>query len=99
METPDLIKALIAFRSNAPIVKFDSTNPHFKSRFASLAAIHKTVNPLLAEHGLAVVQFPISDESGIGCITRIIHESGQTMEERFTVPTTKSDPQRACAAV
>jgi hypothetical protein len=35
-----------------------STNPHFKSKYADLAEILNTVRPVLARHGLSVVQFP-----------------------------------------
>lgn len=95
----NLAKALVAFRSKCPSIKYDSTNPHFKSKFASLAAIHAVIDPLLGEHGLAVMQFPIAADGRAGCRTVVIHESGQSLEESFTVPVAKNDPQGACAAV
>ena len=94
-----IAKALVAFRAECPQVGFDSKNPHFNSKFASLAAIHKVVDPVLAKHGLAVLQFPVGDEHTAGCITKIVHESGETLEQEFRVPIGKSDAQKACAAV
>lgn len=94
-----LAAALVAFRSKCPAVQFDSRNPHFDSRFASLRAIHAVVDPILADHGLAVLQFPVGDETTAGCVTRIIHESGEMMEQEFRVPIGKADAQRSCAAV
>jgi len=94
-----IAKALVAFRAGCPQVGFDSRNPHFDSKFASLKAIHAAVDPVLAKHGLAVVQFPVGDETTAGCITTIIHESGETMAQEFRVPIGKSDAQKACAAV
>lgn len=95
----ELSKALVAFRSACPPIGFDSTNPHFKSRFASLAKIHKVIDPILSENGLAVMQFPISEDGRAGCVTRVMHVSGEVVEYPFTVPLSKHDPQGACAAV
>lgn len=94
-----LSAALVAFQAECPSVAFDSKNPHFKNRYASLAAIHRAVSPLLAKHGLAVMQFPISEEGRAGCITRILHESGESMEETLLLPLSKNDPQGAGAAI
>jgi hypothetical protein len=91
--------ALVAFQAECESVPFDSLNPHFKSRFASLSAIHKAIKPLLAKHGLAVLQFPVSTDGRAGCVTRIIHESGESMEETLLLPLAKNDPQGAGAAV
>ena len=95
----NLAKALVAFQSECPSVPFDSKNPHFKSRYASLAAIHRVVTPILAKHGLAVMQFPTSEEGRAGVETHVIHSSGETLVGRFTLPLAKSDPQGACAAI
>lgn len=56
----------------------DSSNPHFKSRFASLAAVRDVVIPALAEQGIAVVQMPGNDEKGrVTITTTLLHRSGQ----------------------
>lgn len=94
-----LSAALVAFQSECPTVAFDSKNPHFKSRYASLAAIHKVVTPILIKHGLAVIQFPVSEDGKAGCVTRIVHESGETMEQTLLLPLAKNDPQGAGAAI
>lgn len=95
----NLNSALISFQSECPSISFDSINPHFKSRFASLAAIHKVIDPILSKHGLGVMQFPVSEEDKAGVVTRVIHASGEYIEYKFTVPLSKHDPQGACAAV
>lgn len=91
--------ALVAFQSECPSVPFNATNPHFRSRYATLAAIHDVIKPLLAKHSLAVLQFPITRENRAGCVTRIVHSSGEALEYEFTVPLQKNDPQGACSAV
>lgn len=100
MEKPTaLANALMAFQSECPSIAYDARNPHFKSRYATLAAIRKTIAPLLAKNGLSVMQFPISEDGRAGVITRVMHASGEFVEHPFTVPITKADPQSACAAV
>lgn len=94
-----LSAALVAFQSECPSVAFDSKNPHFKNRYASLAAIHRVVTPILIKHGLAVLQFPVSEEGRAGCVTRIVHESGESMEDTLLLPLAKNDPQGAGAAI
>lgn len=94
-----LATALVAFQAECPSVPYDSVNPHFKSRFASLAAIHRVIQPILAKHGLAVVQMPISEDGRAGVETTIIHASGEALAQRFTLPTAKNDPQGAGAAI
>lgn len=94
-----LSAALVAFQAECPSVNFDKKNPHFNSRYASLAAILKTVGPVLARHGLAAVQFPVSLDGKVGCTTRIVHESGESMEGTLLLPLTKNDPQGAGSAI
>jgi hypothetical protein len=94
-----LSAALVAFQTECPSVSFDKTNPAFKSRYASLAAILKTITPVLSKHGLAIVQFPVSADGKVGCVTRIIHESGESMEETLLLPLAKNDPQGAGSAI
>ena len=98
---PELAKALVDFRSKVKTVAFDSQNPHFKSRFASLAAIHKSVDPILADCGLTVIQDPINppEGHGVGVKTTLVHETGQTHESTFFLPTMKDDPQSAGSSV
>lgn len=94
-----LSAALVAFQAECESVAFDSVNPHFKSRFASLAAIHRTIKPLLAKYELGITQFPVAEEGRAGCVTRIVHSSGESIEETLMLPLAKNDPQGAGAAI
>ena len=91
--------ALVKFRSQCPTIFRDGLNPHFHSTFATLKSIHKAIDKPLAENGLMVMQFPSSGDGVAGCLTRVIHESGEMMEHEFLIPYTKNDPQAACSAV
>jgi hypothetical protein len=73
---------------------FDAANPHFKSRFASLAAVRNAVVPCLAKHGIAIAQDITSVEAGVSCVTILMHASGE--EKSFgplILPVSKNDPQ------
>lgn len=95
-----LAAALVAFRAKCPPVVKDSVNPHFNSKFASLDAIHRAIDPILADHDLMVMQFPIGNGvDAAGCRTIVLHASGESIEHEFLVPVAKADPQKACAAV
>ena len=72
----------------------DSKNPHFGNDFASLEAINAVIKQPLTDNNLSIVQFPINDESGVGITTRIMHKSGQWLEEKWTMPVVKAGPQQ-----
>ena len=96
----NLASALMEFQATVGPVFEDETNPHFKSRFASLASIMSTIRPHLREHGLSVMQFPISAGDSAGCRTIVMHQSGESLEQEFLVPIgAKVDPQKCIAAV
>jgi hypothetical protein len=96
----NLASALMEFQAAVGPVFEDETNPHFKSRFASLASIMSTIRPHLRQHGLSVMQFPISAGDSAGCRTIVMHQSGESLEQEFLVPIgAKVDPQKCIAAV
>lgn len=90
----DLCKALAICQGQLkPAVK-DSTNPHFKSKYADLASVWEACRAPLSDNGLAVIQFPAEFENNVMIlITRLTHESGQWIEQRMTCPVSKPDPQ------
>src|SRR5215204_6356793 len=54
----------------------DSLNPHFQSRYASLAAVRHAIRKPLSENGLAYVQLPRANGKAIEIKTVLFHESG-----------------------
>jgi len=87
-------KAFAAAQSEMKNPSFDSTNPHFRNKFASLAAIRNAVVPAFAKHGLSVMQELTSTEDGVGCLTIVQHESGQWLEfGPLVMPVSKADAQ------
>ena len=85
-----LVKAQKAF---APALK-TSTNPHFKSRYADLAACVEAVVDALNTNGIFLNQQTSESEGGVIVETVFIHESGETLScGKLHVPAAKQDPQ------
>ncbi len=84
-----LAKAQLAMR---PAVK-DSENPHFKSKFASLASCFEAIRPL-HEQGIAVSQpTSLHGTDGVCVSTLLIHSSGEWLRGDLYLPAAKKDPQ------
>jgi hypothetical protein len=85
-----LVKAQKAF---GPALK-SATNPHFKSRYADLAACVDAVMGSLNAAGIALIQRTSEDATGVTVETVFIHESGEMLEcGKLHVPAAKQDPQ------
>lgn len=85
-----LVKAQKAF---APALK-SSTNPHFKSKYADLAACVEAVLDALNDNGIALIQRNSPCDDGVMVETVFIHESGEKIEcGVLHVPAGKHDPQ------
>lgn len=93
-EQVELYKALLKFQSSISNIQKDSTNPHFKNRFASLCAILDGINDALNAAGLVVMQHPVGDSELVKLKTTVIHAvSGQGIESEFSMVPAKKDPQ------
>lgn len=96
----ELYTAIIKAQSKIRVAIKDSTNPHFRSKYADLASVWDAVRDALHSNGLAVVQLSRIHESGAPVlITRIIHTSGQHIEGEYPlVCKDPTDPQKLVAA-
>lgn len=82
-----------AQRQFGPALK-TSTNPHFRSKYADLAACVEAVIDGLNANGIALMQPTHECGDGIIVETLFVHESGETMSAgRLHVPAVKADPQ------
>ena len=85
-----LVKAQKGF---APALK-SSSNPHFKSKYADLAACVEAVVDSLNANGIALIQKQHPSEGGVCVETVFVHESGEVFSAGLlTVPASKQDPQ------
>jgi ERF superfamily len=77
----------------------DSTNPHFKSRYADLESTWEACRVQLTKNGLAVVQSPFSEGENIGVVTILGHTSGAWIMGRLVVKPMKFDAQGAGSVI
>ena len=91
-----IFKAIIAFQSEMETIKKTAKNPFFKSTYAPLTEVLTGINPHMKKHKLGFVQFPCGEH---GLTTRVFHESGQWMEETYTMRPSKNDPQGIGSAI
>ncbi len=80
----------------------DSANPFFKSKYADLESVWDACRSLLADHGLAVMQFPglyTDHDKSMSLTTIISHKSGEFISQEMSVPVTKADAQGAGSAL
>lgn len=74
-------------------------NPHFRSKYADLAAIIDATRGPLSAHGLSVVQLPFREASEVGVVTRLLHASGEWIESRLTVTVPQTTAQAVGSAL
>lgn len=97
LTTSQTIGAIAAAMAKAqlemePAVK-DSTNPHFKSNYASLASCLAACKPL-HKQGIAVFQPPQpAGPDGVRVVTLLVHSSGEWIRGELYMPAAKRDPQ------
>lgn len=64
-----LIESLVKAQSEMTHAAFDQTNPHFKSKFASLKSVIDAIKPALNNNGIFFMQISHPVESGVGIET------------------------------
>jgi hypothetical protein len=78
----------------------DSTNPHFRSKYADLASVRAAVRGPLSANGLAYVQLPSFDGECVRVETVLMHgESGEFLSETLSIPLLKKDAHSIGSAI
>lgn len=96
----EIAKAFAAAQLELENVTKDKTNPAFKSQYATLAAVLDVVRPVMAKHGIAIVQAPGNNAEGyVTVTTTLAHASGEWMSSCVVVPTPKNDAQGVGSAI
>ncbi len=90
-------KALAKAQAEMKPAKFNKVNPHFKSKYADLAAIREATIPALTKNGLALYQGMRLYNGGVVLHTKLIHDSGQTLESDYPIP--MDQPQKMGSAI
>lgn len=97
----DLAKALAAFQGEIGVVEASAKNPFIGNMYVPLPKLIDHVKPVMAKHGLSIVQIPsspaethvLTDEKGaktyvsyIALTTMLMHSSGQWIKGTITLP-------------
>lgn len=92
--------ALAKAQAECQNVVMNKTNPHFRSRYADLAAVRDAIIPIFNKHGLAIIQCPTVDvEIGFHLENRVVHISGEEFVWRFPLPGDTSKMQSIGSAI
>ena len=87
----ELAVALAKFHGECPVIVKDTINNQFKNKYADLGTILREINPVLAKHGLSVLQIPFGDFS---LCTMLLHCSGQFMRSTSMIRPTDAVVRR-----
>lgn len=83
----NLAKALALAQPHISNPALDAVNPHFRSRYATLAAHIAAVRAPLAAQGISVVQSTRIDVLGaVVVVTSLIHSSGEWISSDLALP-------------
>jgi hypothetical protein len=98
MKTSDSISniaaALLKAQQEITFAAKDSKNPAFKSTYANLESVIEAVKGPLNSHGIVFMQtFSPSAPGFLALSTRLLHTSGEWIEDEMTVPLQKNDAQ------
>ena len=88
-----LAEALAAAQLEITDPAKDAVNPHFRSRYADLATVLKTVRPVLARHGLAITQTTQVDEQSRLLLVTRLHWRDEELVGYYPIQPVKADPQ------
>jgi hypothetical protein len=90
METSEHIGAIAGALAKAHLKienpELDGQNPHYKSRFSTLAAVLNAVRKPLAEQGIALLQSVALEDGKVRVTTNLVHSSGEWMRETMAFP-------------
>jgi len=84
----DLAQALCKFQAAVTDAHKGAQGHNY--RYADLGTILQLTRPLMAEHGLSIVQMPCGDALTAGLTTRLMHNSGEWIEDTMHMVVTAS---------
>ena len=91
--------ALVAAIGELQNVPKTASNPYFKSKYAPLDGIIESTRPILAKHGLAVMQSPVFEDGKAGVETTIVHKDGHSISSTLLLPIKDQSPQGVGGAI
>lgn len=98
-EIGKLAEALAKAQAGIRFAVKDATNPHFKSKYADLAAVWEACREPLSTNGLSVAQFPSAEGAKVTLTTVLMHSSGQWISQDLTMTAAQNTPQGIGSAI
>lgn len=92
-------EALAKAQGEMKPASFDSTNPHFRSKYASLTAIMEACRSSLSTNNIAIVQGTSVEENRVIVTTMLVHSSGEFISDQLSLNTVKDTPQGVGSAI
>lgn len=90
----EISKAFVSAQSEMGSASKSATNPHFKSKYATLEEVIDAVRKPLNNNGLYFVQAIGREDGALVVVTKIIHTSGEWLSASVPVVTSRpNDPQ------
>lgn len=94
----ELMGALASAQAEIENASKTSANPHFKSRYADLAEVLNTCRPVLAKHGICIMQSTGFDGATVAVSTVLAHKSGGWVSSISSCVPARTDAQGIGAA-
>jgi hypothetical protein len=95
----ELAKALAKAQSEMTAALKSSENPHFRSRYADLAAVFDACKEALNKNGFAIVQRVENDANGACVETMLLHSSGEFVSSKCWLPVAQKTAQAYGSAI
>ena len=93
MKETNLIESLVKAQSEMTHAAFDQTNPHFKSKFASLKSVIDAIKPALNANGIIFMQVSHPLDHGVGIETIFCKADEKLSTGVVMVPVDKANAQ------
>lgn len=86
-----LAEALAKAQGQIDDVTKNGVNPHFRSKYADLAAVRSVIREPLAVNDISVIQAPRTLDGEVEVETVLLHKSGEYISETLRLPVGKWD--------
>ncbi|MBF0502772.1 MAG: ERF family protein [Candidatus Riflebacteria bacterium] len=100
-EIGKISEALSKVQGQLKPASYDLSNPHYKSKYASLASIMETCRPALSANGIAVIQGTSIDLETlrVNVTTLLTHVSGEWIKETLSIKPAMDSAQAIGSAI
>lgn len=95
----EIAGALVKAQTEIKAALKDSTNPHFRSKYADLSSVVDAIKAPLLKHGISFIQGVNDAEGGVAVETMLLHTSGEWLSSTLRIPASKQDAQGYGSAI